>query len=161
MHFSTTVVLAIAAAPFATAQSGGTAPPSARVVNRCSFPVTMWSVGSSLSGGFTLGANGGSYGEQFSRDPVTGGRTLKVTRDSDGLFTGKPQLNFAYNLDGSQVWYDLSSVFGNALAGSKVVVSSAEASCPAIVWSSGTPPSGSQVKVCTSSKDVTLTLCAP
>lgn len=99
--------------------------------------------------------------QKFSRDPVTGGRTLKVTRDSDGLFTGKPQLNFAYNLDGSQVWYDLSSVFGNALAGSKVVVSSAEASCPAIVWSSGTPPSGSQVKVCTSSKDVTLTLCAP
>ena len=132
----------------------------ARVVNNCAFPATAWSVDSKINGPFTLSAKGGKYEETFHRDSVTGGIAIKVTRDANGLYTGAPQLNFAYSLDGSQVWYDLSSVFGDAFPGSKLVEKSANNACPSIVWADGTPPKGSQVKVCAADKDVTLTLCS-
>lgn len=160
MHAPTAAtLLALAAAPLAAATGTGSGP-VARVLNKCSFPVTVWAVGSEVSPGYTLGAGGGYYAEGFARDPKTGGRALKVTRAPDGLYNGSPQLVYAYNLDGDRVWYDLSSVFGNALPGSKMVVASDEASCPRIEWPQGSPPAGSQVKVCTSSRSVTLTLCA-
>ncbi|KAF6822150.1 Bys1 family protein [Colletotrichum musicola] len=131
------------------------------VVNNCPREVSLWSVGSSVvPAPGPLAARGGSYSETFARDPVTGGKSLKITLARDGLFTGAPQLNFAYNLDGGQVWYDLSTVFGDAFAGSKLVVASRLGSCPQIVWGAGTNPGGSQVKVCTAEQDVVLTLCA-
>jgi hypothetical protein len=117
-------------------------------------------VGASVSAPYTLAASGGSYSEPFVKDPQTGGKALKITVESDGLYTGKPQTVFAYNLDGGQIWYDLSDVFGDAFAGKKIVENSSNAACPAIVWDNGTPPAGSQVKVCESGSDVTLTLCA-
>ncbi|KAK3325937.1 hypothetical protein B0H66DRAFT_143793 [Apodospora peruviana] len=133
---------------------------NARVVNKCSTAVTLWSVGQSVAGPFTVAPNGGSYGEPFVKDPVTGGKALKMTKTADGLYTGAPQTVFAYSLDNDKVWYDLSDVFGDAFAGKKLVEASAEPTCPSIVWANGTPPAGSQVKTCTSAKDVTLTLCA-
>ncbi|OAQ61260.1 phase-specific protein [Pochonia chlamydosporia 170] len=132
---------------------------NAVVKNNCNFDVTVWSVGSEISAPNTL-RKGQSYSEQFSRDPKTGGRALKVTREPDGLFTGKPQTIFAYNLNGGRIWYDLSDVFGDAFAGHKLVEGSADTSCPSIVWPNGTPPAGSQVKNCRDSADVTLTLCS-
>jgi hypothetical protein len=132
----------------------------ARVVNNCNFDATAWSVDSKIKGPINLKAKGGTYEETFHRDSVTGGIAIKVTRDADGLYTGAPQLNYAYSLDGSQVWYDLSSVFGDAFPGRKLVEKSANSNCPSIVWADGTPPKGSQVKVCAADKDVTLTLCA-
>ncbi|KAL6874560.1 hypothetical protein HDV57DRAFT_235560 [Trichoderma longibrachiatum] len=154
MKFTTAAVLAIAALVESASALG-----KARVVNKCPFSVTLWSVGSAVSAPTTL-AQGGSYGETFSRDPVTGGRAIKVTVQPDGLYTGKPQTIFATNLDGNTIWYDLSDVFGDAFNGHKVVVASANAACPQIVWTSGVPPAGSQVKNCGADKDVTLTLCA-
>lgn len=132
---------------------------NARVKNNCPFAVTAWSVGSDISDPHTL-STGKSYGEPFSRDPKTGGRAIKVTIDPDGLWTGKPQTIYAYNLDGNTVWYDLSDVFGDAFKGHKLKVASADPACPSIVWEDGVPPAGSQVKNCGSGADVTLTLCA-
>jgi hypothetical protein len=152
-------LLTITAVALAATASAG-AVGSAKVVNKCNFAVSLWSVGTDIDGPHRLSANGGSYGETFVRDPNTGGKALKVTVPDDGLWTGAPQINFAYNLDGAQVWYDLSDVFGDPFAGHKVTVSSDEPTCPSIVWDNGTPPAGSQVKVCTSAKSVTLTLCA-
>ncbi|KAK1760343.1 hypothetical protein QBC47DRAFT_366908 [Echria macrotheca] len=149
------ILLALAAAAPLVSAVG-----SAKVLNRCSESVTLWSVGQSVSAPYTIAANGGVYGEQFVRDPVTGGKSLKITKASDGLYTGAPQLNFAYSLDGDKIWYDLSTVFGDVFPGKKLVEFSADSSCPAIVWANGTPPSGSQVKVCGSGQDVTLVLCA-
>ena len=154
MKYSLLALVAAATTPLAAAVG------SARVINKCAETVTLWSVGQAIGSPVTLAGKGGSYAEQFVRDPVTGGKALKITRAPDGLYTGAPQLNFAYSLDGAQVWYDLSTVFGDVFPGRKLVESSAEPSCPAIVWPTGTPPSGSQVKVCTSAKDVTLVLCA-
>jgi hypothetical protein len=130
----------------------------ARVVNNCDETVHVWSVGSQVTGPYAL-SKGGFYGEEFRKDPVTGGKALKVTRNADGLYTGAPQTIFAYNLDGDKIWYDLSDVFGDAFVGKKLVVASAEQTCPSIVWPTGVPPAGSQVKVCTASKDVVFTLC--
>ncbi|KAL1862511.1 hypothetical protein VTK73DRAFT_6763 [Phialemonium thermophilum] len=155
LAFLATLLLSTAASAAPAATVG-----QARVVNNCAFDVSVWSVGSQVSDPHRLAAHGGSYAETFSRDPQTGGRVLKVTVPADGLWTGAPQTDFAYNLDGTQVWYDLSDVFGDPFAGHRLRVASAEGSCPAIDWASGTPPAGSQVKVCTSTKDVTLTLCA-
>jgi hypothetical protein len=131
----------------------------ARVVNNCDETVHVWSVGSQITGPYAL-SKGGFYGEEFRKDPVTGGKALKVTRNADGLYTGAPQTIFAYNLDGDNIWYDLSDVFGDAFVGKKLVVASAEQTCPSIIWPTGVPPAGSQVKVCTASKDVVFTLCA-
>lgn len=148
-----TVVLLAAAAPLVSAVG------NARVVNKCDHDVHVWSVGSQVAGPYKL-AKGGDYSEQFHKDPVTGGIALKVTRNADGLYTGAPQTVFAYNLDNAGVWYDLSDVFGDAFVGSKLTVSSADQTCQSIIWPNGVPPAGSQVKVCTASQDVTLTLCA-
>lgn len=133
----------------------------ARVVNRCAETVHVWSVGSAVEGPYALSTSGGYYAEEFRKDPVTGGKALKITRAADGLYTGAPQTVFAYNLDGDRIWYDLSDVFGDAFAGKKLVIASSEPSCPSIVWANGVPPAGSQVKTCTAAQDVTLTLCAP
>ncbi|KAJ4288223.1 hypothetical protein N0V88_007412 [Collariella sp. IMI 366227] len=139
-------------APFASAWG------KARVLNNCDTTVYVWSVGSSVSGPYAL-SKGGYYGEEFRKDPLTGGKALKVARTADGLYTGAPQTIFAYNLDGDKVWYDLSDVFGDAFVGNKLVVASVEQTCPSIIWPTGVPPAGSQVKVCTADKDVVFTLC--
>jgi len=132
---------------------------NARVINNCNVAVSVWSVGSAIDGPWRLSANGGSYAEQFVKDPTTGGKALKITIPADGLYSGAPQTDFAYSLDNANIWYDLSDVFGDPFAGQKLVVSSA-ASCPSIVWPAGTSPGGSQTKVCGSDQDVTLTLCS-
>ncbi|KAK4122196.1 hypothetical protein N657DRAFT_575886 [Parathielavia appendiculata] len=132
----------------------------ARVVNNCDETVHVWSVGSQVEGPYGLSPKVGYYAEEFRKDPVTGGKALKVTRNADGLYTGAPQTVFAYNLDGDKIWYDLSDVFGDAFVGKKLVVASAEQTCPSIIWPTGVPPAGSQVKVCTANQDVVFTLCA-
>ncbi|OAQ99334.1 hypothetical protein LLEC1_06899 [Akanthomyces lecanii] len=114
------------------------APGKAKVVNNCPF----------------------EYSEQYTRDAKTGGRALKITRERDGLYTGKAQTNFAYTLDPGQLWYDLSDVFGDAFAGNRVQVVSSNNQCQSIVWADGRPPAGSQVKTCTRESETTLTLCA-
>ncbi|KAK0618956.1 Bys1 family protein [Immersiella caudata] len=153
---STKSTLLALAATLTTASAAG----NARVINHCPFPVTLWSVGGSISGPSTLAANTGTYSEPYVRDPTTGGKAIKITRAPDGLYNGSPQLNFAYSLDGATIWYDLSSVFGDVFAGKKLVVADIAGTCPSIVWPTGTNPGGSQVKACTSSKDIALVLCA-
>ncbi|ATY65475.1 phase-specific protein [Cordyceps militaris CM01] len=152
--------LALVALAGLAAATGTNPAGKAKVVNNCSFEVTLWSVGSDISAANTLAARGGQYAEQYTRDPKTGGRSLKITRDRDGLYTGKPQTNFAYTLDPDRIWYDLSDVFGDPFAGKRVQVTSSNSNCQSIVWPDGRPPAGSQVKTCTRSSDTTLTLCA-
>ncbi|KAJ0164696.1 Antigenic thaumatin-like protein [Colletotrichum tanaceti] len=150
--------------PFlAAAATPAAAVGKATVVNNCAAEVYLWSVGGDVHNVGALALGGASYAEPLTRDPVTGGRAIKVTRVKDGLYSNAPQLVFAYTLDagtGGNVWYDLSTVFGDGFSGSKLVVASQLATCPAIVWGSGVSPGGSQVKACTAEKDVILTLCA-
>lgn len=131
----------------------------AKVINNCNFDVSVWSVGANIAGPWRLTKNGGTYAETFVKDAVTGGKALKVTIPEDGLFTGAPQTDFAYNLDGTQVFYDLSDVFGDPFSGHKLFVSGSK-DCPSINWPTGVSPGGSQVKVCGSATDVTFVLCS-
>lgn len=79
-----------------------------------------------------------------------------MTRGPDGLFNGEPQQVFSYNLEGEQVWYDLSSVFGAPFVGYRAEVTS-DTGGP-IVWPTGIHPGGSQVKVAPSSENVWFTV---
>jgi hypothetical protein len=154
MYASTFALAALAAAHLAAAVG------NARVINNCTNDVTLWSVDSNISDPYTLVAGGGSYAEPFRVDPKTA-IALKITLGANGLYTGEPQTIFAYNLkEENTLWYDLSDVFGDAFAGSKLVEQSGDASCEAIVFDNGISPGASQVKTCTSDQDVTLTLCA-
>ncbi|KAJ5151047.1 uncharacterized protein N7482_010299 [Penicillium canariense] len=154
MHFTTAVVATIAAlAPLASAVG------NAKVVNKCNFPVYLWSVGGSVSAQNTINS-GATYSEVLHHDPASGGIALKLTTVENGLYNGSPQTNFAYTLDGQQVWYDLSDVFGDPFSNHAIGVKAA-ASCPSICWPHGiNPGGGSQVKVCNANSDVTLTLCS-
>ena len=65
---------------------------------------------------------GGLYMEPLHRDEKTGGIAIKITKTEDGLYNGAPQQVFAYTLDGAQVWYDLSAIFGEPFHGQRVEV---------------------------------------
>ena len=136
---------------------------SATVKSLCSAPVYLWSVGSSVSGPFTINSTR-PYSEPYRRDPTTGGIALKITKTANGLTTpGTPQTVLAYTLDTSppRIWYDLSDVFGDAFAGSKLTITTDGGSaCPTFVWATGTPPAGSTTGACDANANVTLTLCA-
>jgi hypothetical protein len=154
MHTSTVLASLLALVPSTLAVG------KARVVNNCANDLTLWSVGSDVSAPVTL-APQGTYAETFVKDPKTGGKSLKITLSSDGLYTGAAQTNFAYSLDGATIWYDLSDVFGDPFAGKKLLVEGGQGlGCPSIVWAQGTSPGGSQTKACNSDGDVTLTVCA-
>jgi hypothetical protein len=58
--------------------------------------------------------------EPLHGDEKTGGIAIKITKGVDGLLNGEAQQVFAYNLDGAQVWYDLSSVFGDPFVGKRL-----------------------------------------
>ncbi|PFH59107.1 hypothetical protein XA68_12798 [Ophiocordyceps unilateralis] len=139
--------------------SGVSALGKARVHNKCNFSVTAWSVGSKISGPFEI-HSGKTFEEGYVQDHVTGGKAIKITQAVDGLNRGDPQTIFAYSLSGDTIFYDLSDAFGDAFTGNRLKVSGNSNACGRIVWLDGTPPAGSQVKSCTSTADVTLTLCA-
>jgi hypothetical protein len=155
MYKSIIAIASMALVPMAAAVG------SARVINNCDFEVTLWSVGGSISDPSTLASNGGSYSEQFVVDPSSGGKALKITRESDGLFTSKPQTDFAYSLSGDRIFYDLSDVFGDPFSGLQIKVAPTDTSCPSIVWGSGFSASfQSNVHDCSADADVSLTLCS-
>lgn len=97
--------------------------------------------------------------EPLYHDAKTGGVALKITRTAGGLYSGDPQQVFAYNLDGSLVWYDLSAVFGEPFLGQRIEVTSTTGA--PIIWKSGTNPGGSQVKSAPNDENIWFTVYGP
>ncbi|EYE95239.1 Bys1 family protein, partial [Aspergillus ruber CBS 135680] len=155
-----------AAHPFVFPNTTNTTGGHAIIRNSCAYPLYLWSVGASISPQYTLPAYH-SYREPFRHDAVSGGVALKVTTAPNGLFTGKPQTIFAYNLNvnASSVWYDLSDVFGDPFEGSKVkvgVVSGRGGKTSVeegLRWEDGVPPRGSQVRVAGAREDLSVEFC--
>ncbi|KAF1915915.1 hypothetical protein BDU57DRAFT_515709 [Ampelomyces quisqualis] len=148
--------LAIAAIYLAT---GARAVGRAIVTNQCDEPIYLWSVGGSVSKQYTI-VKDTSYSEVFHVDAASGGISLKITSIESGLF--KPnvtQINFAYSLDSKQVWYDMSSVFGDGFAGRTIKIAPTDSSCESITWGAGKQPAGSQVKTCQAETDLELSFC--
>ena len=117
MHFSTALFTSVAA----LAVGANAAVGHAVVKNNCAAPVYLWSVGSAVGPMQTINP-GKSYSQVLHHDAKSGGISLKITKTANGLYDGSPQTNFAYTLDGSQTWYDLSDVFGDAFSGKSVSV---------------------------------------
>lgn len=139
--------------------AGAQAVGRAIVTNQCDGSLYLWSVGSSIGPQRTI-LKDTSYSEIFHRDPVSGGISLKITGVENGLFQPNvSQTNFAYNLDGNTIWYDMSDIFGDGFAGRTMTVKPTDFSCQSIVWSFGKPPAGSQVKNCQANTDLELTFC--
>lgn len=128
------------------------------VRNRCNYPVYLWSVGSEVGPQHTLQSNQG-YSEQLRHDEKTGGITIKISREKDGLWNGSPQLDFGYTVEGNNVWYAIGDVNGDPFANKTVSVTSSNPNCESIVWKDGIPPPGIHPKMCTAEHDVLLTLC--
>lgn len=142
---------------FTNISANSTASGNAIIQNACAFPLYLWSVGSTISPQHTLPPYH-IHREPFRHDDKSGGVAIKVTTQPNGLFTGKPQTIFAYNLNRneSRVWYDLSDVFGDPFEGSEVKVQPAS---PAIRWMDGVPPRGSQVRVVDAREDLKVDFC--
>ncbi|KKK15332.1 hypothetical protein P175DRAFT_0438300 [Aspergillus ochraceoroseus IBT 24754] len=152
MHFTSLI-------PLAALASLASAAGSAVVQNHCDSTVYLWSVGGSVGPMQTLNP-GASYSEEFYHDPASGGIAIKITDTPNGLYDGSPELIYAYTLDPTNLFYDLSSIFGNAFEGETLAVKSGSPSCPSICWADGISPAGSQVKSCGPDANETLTLCA-
>jgi hypothetical protein len=148
--------LALATLSFATSAH---AVGRAIVTNQCDDPIYLWSVGGSISEQNKI-TKDTSYSEIFHADPASGGVALKITPLEGGLF--KPNVSqtiFAYSLDGNQVWYDMSDMFGDGFAGRTMKITPSDSTCEGITWGAGKPPAGSQVKSCNAEADVELTFC--
>lgn len=131
----------------------------AGVENLCDFDVYTWYVGGNVSDVKINPAHAGYQGEKYTLDPESGGRVIKMTTEEDGLYNGSPQLNLAYTLDGAQVWYDMSEVFGSPFEGHELFLHAIDDDCEDVEWKDGVQPGGSNVNVCTSEKSFTLVLC--
>ncbi|KAJ5105402.1 Antigenic thaumatin-like protein [Penicillium alfredii] len=125
------------------------------IVNQCSHPVYLWSVGTTVRPEAIVQPYGRYY-ETFRQDTGTGGIAIKISTVRHGLYSSAPMTVFAYNLSNEQVWYDLSDIFGDPFRGHPVRLQPAE---PQIYWRDGVPPAGSQVRVRDASVDLVLTLC--
>jgi hypothetical protein len=138
----------------------------ATVHNLCPQPIYLWTVGSTISPQFTLQSNT-TYTERYRRDPSSGGIALKLTRVPNGLYASAPQMIFAYNLVGGQIWYDLSDVFGDPFVGEPVRVEyeveggrgGDKGDREGIEWVHGVPTGGSMVRVAEAQGDIVLTVC--
>jgi hypothetical protein len=129
------------------------------VTNQCDEPVYLWSVGSTVSNQTALPKDS-SYAEIFHSDPESGGISIKVTSTPDGIFqNGTSQLVFAYSIDSSTVWYNMTSVFGDGFAGRTLRVQPSDEKCEPISWYDGRAPKDGQIKSCERGTNLELTFC--
>lgn len=127
----------------------------ATVINRCSMPLYLWSVGSTVQPEVLVRPYGRYY-ETFHKDTNTGGIAIKISNQENGLYVNAPMTVFAYTLSNNTLWYDLSDVFGHPFSGYPVHLQPAT---PEIYWVDGIPPAGSEVRKGSASMDLVLTLC--
>jgi hypothetical protein len=129
------------------------------ITNQCDEPVYLWSVGSTVSNQTALPKDS-SYAEIFHSDPESGGISIKVTSTPDGIFqNGTSQLVFAYSIDSSTVWYNMTSVFGDGFAGRTLHVQPSDEKCEPISWYDGRAPKDGQIKSCEKGTNLELTFC--
>ena len=130
-YINAALALAALAAPLANADGRGTA----AIVNQCSFPVYVWSVGDKESPMVALPDQTIGYKEEFYAKGDGSGISLKIAPEyigEGGLDTSKPVSQFEYTVDtgASKIWYDLSYVNGNAFPDVPVVLQPSDQSCP-------------------------------
>ncbi|OCK77747.1 hypothetical protein K432DRAFT_270659, partial [Lepidopterella palustris CBS 459.81] len=126
------------------------------VKNYCPFPIYLWSVASSISNEVTLQPNT-QYSETYLYDASSGGVAIKISKSSNGLYDGSPQLDFAYAVDQNSdfVYISLSDVFGDVFQGMDVKMWGCG---QGMEWPDGTP-TGTSGMECDTGEDAELVLC--
>jgi hypothetical protein len=125
--------------------------------NNCDFTVWYAAVDSQPSSNMTQVPAGGYIYQEEWFDGKTG-TAIKITRAADGLWTGKPVLNFGYTLTKEELWYDLSSINGYDFWGKKITLTGNGKDAEDITWDGA--PGPSHIAHWTGQSDLTLTLCA-
>ncbi|KAM4065970.1 blastomyces yeast-phase-specific protein [Hirsutella rhossiliensis] len=142
------------------------------VANNCDYEVSVWAVGQVQSPVTHVG-HGESFSEELHRDPVSGGRDIKIARKPHPGNTNPlsgAHLQLAYNVspdgnrpldtDSGSLNYDLNAIFNTPFPNSRVTLKST--GCPHILWETGVKPQNSGGQACKGiGHDLTLTLCAP
>ncbi|KAF2399864.1 hypothetical protein EJ06DRAFT_556961 [Trichodelitschia bisporula] len=160
MHFSMRAAAVAALLPLSLAGHAVARAGNAVVRNNCGGGhVYLWSVGSEMGAQKDLFLQDQTYSEPYRFDKKTGGIAIKLTPVESGIFKGAAQLNFAYTFEGDRIWYDLSSVFGNAFPETNITLAPSDPSCPTIVWPNGVHPVDATPHACSSKADIVLTLC--
>lgn len=105
----------------------------ARVVNKCSHDVFLWSVAWETDGPFKIGC-GEEYCEEFER----GGVALEIVKDRGSFDDDCDKLVFYYKLSNDgDVYYDLYEKYGHPFEGHKIALVPEERDCPKEIWDDG------------------------
>lgn len=150
MHFSVILnILALAATTLAA--------PSIVVHNNCDFSVFVTSVG--ITTGKTVEVHPDTLWTEEEYFQGTG-TAIKVTKTSDGLWTGKPALQLGYTYNKSKnIYYDLSTAYGYDFWGKNITVRGDKGKdVPPIDWNGAPQPSNTLVFI--GETGLTLEVCA-
>ena len=130
---------------------------STEVHNSCAFPVYYSPVDSTGPSATQTIAAGGYFVQTQWFDGKTG-TALKITKTPDGLWTGKPVLNFGYTVKDGATWYDISTINGFDFWGEKTTLAGDKEGAETIVWDGAPGP----IKIAhyAGELDLTLELCA-
>lgn len=124
---------------------------NAVVTNLCSYDVYIWSVPGDMHQNIIT--PGGSYVEAFHHGESNSGIALKISSESDGIYSGGDELIFAYSVDphdGSKVWLNVDSLRGDPFDGDYCLVG-----CFGALGGDDNP-----TKDCPVDEDAKLVLCA-
>jgi hypothetical protein len=88
------------------------------VTNNCRKDVYIWSVPEKADLANNLSISPGKRYEEPWRPgtAITPGVAIKVTTEPDGIYTGKSEINFQYDIDpwdSTKIWIDLATIHGN------------------------------------------------
>jgi len=136
------------------------------VINHCSAPVYLWSVGDTSSEMFTVAPHGMPYYEQFQTREY-GGQVIKIATDPNE--ENITQFEYTYQ-PSMAVWYDLSNINGHPFTEGGMNLApniGAEASCQTLSCPPGVQPCDDaynnpddvDTHACPDGIDLTLVLC--
>jgi hypothetical protein len=127
------------------------------VRNKCSFSVYYAAVDSTTPSSSSE-LPPGSYAFEAQWYDGKTGTALKITKTSDGIWMGRPVLNFGYTVNESEVWYDISAINGFDFWGQKIELKGDREDAEEIVWDG--EPGPVHVAHEFGELDLVLTLCA-
>ncbi|KAJ4360676.1 uncharacterized protein N0V89_001243 [Didymosphaeria variabile] len=123
------------------------------VTNKCRKDVYIWSVPEKADLANNLSISPGKRYEEPWRSGTTviPGVAIKISTERDGIYTGKGEINFQYDVDSSdanKIWIDLATVRGNDFDTATLNT------CRGSFKSSDVP-----TQQCSSTDDIELVLC--
>ncbi|PHH55252.1 Antigenic thaumatin-like protein [Ceratocystis fimbriata CBS 114723] len=165
MKFLASLLLTVSC--LSRARGGLTLTSKTTVVNKCTYPLYLWSVSSTLSPRYRIAPHHGSYCEFIHTDQLSlkTGIALKITPNHSTIFDESSQMIFGYTLDTEMdptvLYYGLSNVFGTPFEGMKITLESDDPECSRMEWPDGVNPGhGNYMRACSPDYSVVMVICA-